>query len=566
MCLLLLQKGKIMSLNKIFNLPVFKTKITSANVKTPEMLIGYFIAPFSALISNAIFGSYLNRYYSDIIGWTDATKFGMFSTLLPILSTILILVGNLWIGRLIDNTRTSQGKARPYMLISVPLVTLAIALIFITPENVSPKIQMIWIALSYNLYYAFSYPFFYTSHSSMVSLSTRNSKDRGVLATMSNASFVAAVGIGASIIVPTFLQKYLFVSLNGTIDPVSSYQNWKIVMIALCIVTFFAILLEYYFTRERITEENVKLQIKEEPLSLGQQAKVCINNKYWWIIIGHFFLFQLGGLIKNGSMSYYTRWMFTGITDEASAGVAMGALGLIGGLPTAIGMVIAWPLAKKLGKRKAILIGLIISILGALVSFIDVHNFVIVCIGIVLKGVGSIPAMYVTLALLSDVLDHLEAKNGFRSDGFTMSVYSAIMVGLIGLGSGIINFLLSSSGYDPTNFIQNESVQNILVLSFLGIEIICYTIIVFLMIFLDVEKNIEKDHAQILEFQKSAVLAKGGEWIPPAERLKIEQDEADLAYEIAKIEDLKNRCIKKNLNFEAELLKYKNKISAKKSK
>ena len=42
--------------------------------------------------------------------------------------------------------------------------------------------------------------------------------------------------------------------------------------------------------------------------------------------------------------------------------------------------------------------------------------------------------MYVTLALLSDVLDHLEAKNGFRSDGFTMSVYGAIMVGMTGLG------------------------------------------------------------------------------------------------------------------------------------
>ena len=55
--------------------------------------------------------------------------------------------------------------------------------------------------------------------------------------------------------------------------------------------------------------------------------------------------------------------------------------------------------------------------------------------------------MYVTLALLSDVLDHLEAKNGFRSDGFTMSVYGAIMVGMTGLGNGIINALLTATGY-----------------------------------------------------------------------------------------------------------------------
>ena len=59
-------------------------------------------------------------------------------------------------------------------------------------------------------------------------------------------------------------------------------------------------------------------------------------------------------------------------------------------------------------------IGLAISVVGGLVSFLDIHNFTIVCIGVILKGIGSIPAMYVTLALLSDVLDHLEAKMDFE--------------------------------------------------------------------------------------------------------------------------------------------------------
>lgn len=52
----------------MFNSPVLKTRITSANVKPPEMLLGYFVGPFMAFISNAIFASYLNRYYSDILG------------------------------------------------------------------------------------------------------------------------------------------------------------------------------------------------------------------------------------------------------------------------------------------------------------------------------------------------------------------------------------------------------------------------------------------------------------------------------------------------------------------
>ena len=516
-----------MIIEKCFESPLVKTKITSAVVKPKEMVIGYFIGPFCALISNAIFSSYLNRYYSDVLGWTDTSKFGIFSALLPMISVMFVIFGNLFVGRLIDNTRTSQGKARPYMFLSAPLVTAAIALLFLTPSESSPTLQMIWIAVSYNLYYAVAYPFFYTSHSSMVALSTRDSNRRGLLATFSNASGVAAVGIGASILVPMLLQGFLFVEKDGAIEPAASYQNWRLVMIVLCVVTFLAILLEYFFTRERITEENRKLNIAEHKLPMKQQIKVCIKEKYWWIIILYFLLFQFGGLVKNGSMSYYCRWMFEGITTESAAGTAMGTLGLIGGVPTAIGMVLAWPVADKLGKQRAVVIGMVISVFGGMVSFLDVHNFTIVCIGVILKGIGSIPAMYVTLALLSDVLDHLEAKNGFRSDGFTMSVYGAIMVGMTGLGNGIINALLTASGYNAAASVQNAAVGHMLVLCYLGIELICYAAIVLLLAFLKVEKHIREDQETILNAQKAAVLAAGGEWVEPAERLRMEQEEAE---------------------------------------
>ena len=334
---------------KFFDNPLFRTKITSANVKPKEMLLGYFIAPFCALISNAIFGSYLNRYYSDVLGCTDKSRFGVFSAILPMISVIFVIIGNLVVGHLMDNTRTSQGKARPYMLLSAPLVTVAIALLFLTPENASPVVQMAWIAISYNVYYAVAYPFYYTAHSSLVALSTRNSNHRGMLATFSNA-----VGVGASILVPILLQSFLFVDHDGVIDTTASYNNWRIVMVVLCVVTFLAILLEYFFTRERITEENVKLSIKEEKLPMSQQIKACVSSEYWWIIILYFLLFQFGGLVKNGSMSYYARWMFDGINTEAAAGTAMGTLGLIGNTP----LVEVTNIEKELGLEATVLVKL----------------------------------------------------------------------------------------------------------------------------------------------------------------------------------------------------------------
>lgn len=523
-----------MNANKFFDSPIARTKVTSAKVKSKELFIGYFVGPFLALLSNAIFGAYLNRYYSDVIGWTDTSRFGIFSTIIPLTSVIFVVLGNLLVGRLIDRTRTTQGKARPYLLISAPLLVIAIAFLFLTPTSLSPMVQMIWIGLSYNLYYAVAFPFFYTAHSSMVGLSTRNSNDRGKLATFSNASGVAAIGIGGSILVPIFLQGFLFVSHNGVIDRAASYNNWRIMMIALCIITFFAILLEYFYTRERITEETVKLSITEEKISVKKQIKGCISSPYWWLIISYFLLFQFGGMVKNGSMSFYARWMFDSVTDEASAGFAMGTLGLIGGIPTAIGMLLAWPIAHKLGKRNAVLYGMIIAVIGGLVSFIDVNNLYVVSAGLILKGIGSIPAMYVTLAILSDVLDHLEAKNGFRSDGFTMSVYGSIMVGLMGLGSGFINALLTASGYNPLATVQSETVEGVLAFAFLGFELICYAVIVILMLFLNVEKHIEEDQKKIVEFQKERVLSSGGEWIDPEERLRLEEEEAEKEAELLK--------------------------------
>ena len=140
---------------KLAEKPVFKTRIKSDQVKLSEIAIGYFLAHFCAMFANAIFGAYLNRYYVDVLGWTI---FGAFATLLPIVSVIFVVLGNLMIGQWIDNTRSTQGKARPYMIIAAPMLTIAIILKFMTPTKGNNAVQMIWIAVSYNMYYALAYP------------------------------------------------------------------------------------------------------------------------------------------------------------------------------------------------------------------------------------------------------------------------------------------------------------------------------------------------------------------------------------------------------------------------
>ena len=137
-------------LKKTVEQPIFNTRIKSDEVKISEIALGYFLAPFCAMLANMIFGAYLTRYYADVLGWT---KFGAgaFAALLPIVSVIFVVLGNLSVGKWIDNTRTTAGKARPYLFAAIPLLALAIIKMFTSPNNGS-IVQMIWIAVSYNHY------------------------------------------------------------------------------------------------------------------------------------------------------------------------------------------------------------------------------------------------------------------------------------------------------------------------------------------------------------------------------------------------------------------------------
>lgn len=556
-----------MKFGKLFDNSALKSRITSSNVKLPEMAIGYFLAPMCAMLANSIFGAYLSRYYSDVLGWT---KFGAFAALLPIISVVFVVAGNLLIGRWIDNTSTPAGKARPYLLLAIPLLAAAIILMFMAPTNGSNIVQMIFIAVTYNLYYAIAYPCYYTAHSSMVSLSTRNANQRGLLATLSNAGMVAAAGVGASILVPILLQSKMFVTgADGVIDIAASYNNWRVISIILALVTAAGILCEYLFTRERITEEAAALNIKKETIPSSKHMQVCTKEPYWWMVILFILIFQAGQLVKNTAMSYYVRWMFDSVikaaNPESASGALMSTLGLIGGLPSAIGMVIAWPLASKLGKKRAILIGLAFSLVGGLVSFINVHSFGIVCVGVILKAIGIIPAQYVMLAVLSDVLDHLEAKHGFRSDGFTMSIYGAIMVGLLGLAIGIVNGVLSASGYDAALVQQSAGTERMIIFVYLMMDMISFALAIVCMARMNVEKFAKQDHDAIIARQKAAVLAEGGEWIEPEIREKLEQEKADREAEESRIADLKKLCKEKGLSFEEEEKKYQEKQAKRKN-
>ena len=555
-----------------FDNPLLSTKVKSAKAKIfPEGALGYFVGPTLALLSNSILSGYLNKYMTDVLKMTAAKDF---LTWLPIISVIFVVLGNIVVGRLMDHSKTRAGKARPILLLSAVLSVVALIVLFIaTPfkTEASPDsiITLVVFAIGYNLWFAVAYPFYYAPHSSLVTLSTRNSTDRSLLATISNATALAAMGL-TSMILPFFMG-LLFVDNGNGIDPQKSYHNWQIFVIALMIITFIGTIIEYYFTRERITEESFSLQQgdgaeQKKAVPLSKQAKVCLKDKYWWIIICFFFLYQLGGMLKNCSQIYYCQSWFpiNGEYSAANGGTFQGTLSIIGAIPTAVGMLLVWPLANKIGKGKSILFGAFISVIGGAIGFINPSNFALVTTSFVIKALGSTPAMYISLALMADMLDHEEAVYGIRTDGLTMTVYGAIMAGMTGIANGIINAVLVAAGYNSGNLKENlGNVQQATLWTFIGGETICYACIAILFFFMNVEKFSKIDHETIKADQKAAAEAKGITYVSAEETLKLQEEESKRMSRENDLNELKARCEKKGLNYENELAAYEAKEAEK---
>lgn len=478
-----------------WNTPLTSSLIKGKDVRMPEMLLGYFIGPVGGLLSSGIFTSILNTYFTDVLK-LDLT----FLTTLQLFSTILIVVANLVVGQLIERTRVLAGKARPWILLSALTLSVASVLMFIVPfEGV---MKMVWIAVAYNLFYSVAYPIYNTANSTLVAVSTRNSDQRGQLASCNNIAGLAAMGAGSMVfpILVSFALK-------------EDQALWFAAMLAVGIITALTIFLQYKFSRERVTEEllsgngaggeNADAGKTKKTASMGEQFKAVASEKWWWIVMIFYMIFQFSGAIKNGSMSYFCRWVLDNSALGADGwGTYQSILAVMGAIPMAVAMLFVNPLCQKFGKRKTVSAFLILGTAGGVIAIIGGNNIVPVAVGVALKCLGSSPACYMILAMLADVIDHIEWKSGLRTDGLTMSIYSSLMVAASPVMNAVFSAILNMVGYDQ-NLVVGTDMQSALAqtgisVSYIWFETVAYVICAaLLLVFFRVEDNLKEEQAEI---------------------------------------------------------------------
>lgn len=498
--------------------PIFNSRVKSETVTKPEKWLGYLLGPAGALLLNAVLATYLNVYYTDVLNLTPLWG-GVFLTVFPIVSKVIDAITNVLMGQVIDRTHTKQGKARPWLLLSAFLVPLTGILLFTVPEN-NDTVKALWVMISYNLFYSFAYTIFSMSHSLMVPLSTRDGTARGGLSVFNQITTIMMSGILVALVFPMVIMPMIGVDKS----------KWITLMSIISIIALPLTLLEYYFTKERVTEENTKAEKEKSRLPFLKQMKILFTDKYMILMYIYFFVYTIGMTLKNLGLVYYCNYVLGTYND----GITQMLVSVIGGIPMGIGIFAVWPLAKKFGKRNVTMFGFVLYAIGSLICWLFPTSLVIVLIGQFIKNIGGLPCAYVFMALFADCLDHLEWRKDIRMDGAAMSIYNIIAVAMVGIMTGVFNSLLAGTGYiapitagsvseaasklaangwtaqialenlkpaaDGVLTVamqQPAGVNWVISFAFVGLEVFTGIILVVILKFLNVEKNIANEQAEI---------------------------------------------------------------------
>lgn len=422
-----------------------------------------------AAVTVASFSMY---YFTDYIG-VSATILG----LVLFFSRFFDSVTNLLMGHFVDKTNTKHGKARPWVLWTIIPFALTLVLSFTIPTGWSDIPTMVYITIIVNLYFL-AYTASNIPYGTLGSLISRDQTVRSDLNIYRMISyFVMSIVIGA-ITIP-------LVEFFG-----GKTISWTYVMVIYGIVMSLIFFNTFQNTKERIqpaTEEK-----SSEDLSLGKSLRFVVTNKYWVILF--FIILSAWSLLfmLNNVNVYYAEYILSNANYVGLLNTFFTGGLLIGFLALAF-------LIRIFGRRKLIAIGLVILTLSSLLMLFDTTSLILISAGSIIRGLGFAPIMGTAYAMLADVIDYGEWKNGFRNEGLTFAGGTFATTVGTGLASGGVAMFLGASGYiSKAGAIQPDTVYRSITFLFVIAPAILGVIVLILLYFYDLD-NIYPDIIKDIE-------------------------------------------------------------------
>ena len=425
--------------------------------------LGYMFGDFGNDFTFILSSTFMMKFYTDVMG-LSAGVVGM----LMMAARFVDAFSDVTMGQIVDRSKpTKDGKFRPWIKRMCGPVAIASFLIFQAGfADMSYGFKVAWMVITYLLWGSVFYTAINIPYGSMASAISAEPNDRASLSTWRTiGSTLASLVIGAG----TPLVAYVTVDGN----PVLSGSRMTIIagIFSVCAVICYVLC----FKRVR---ERVPVPANNQKFDLAALGKNLITNRALVGIIVAALLLLLAMLGMQGMAGY----VFPNYYRSAGAQSAVSLLSNIAVL------VICAPLAGKLaarfGKKELSAAACLIGAVSYLLCLIIHPDNVWVYIAFyVLAFIGLGLFNMVIWAMITDVIDDAEVKNGVREDGTIYSVYSFARKLGQAFSSGMVGGLLSLIGYSQATAFDPVVTEGIFKISCI-VPIIGLTAVALALIFL----------------------------------------------------------------------------------
>ncbi len=424
-------------------------------------MFGDFGNDFTFILSTMI----LMKFYTDVMGVSAA----LVGTVM-MLARFVDAVTDVTMGRICDRSRvTDAGKFKPWLIrICVPV---AVTSFLIYAPGLGANVaaswsygaRVAWLVVSYLLWGSFCYTGINIPYGSMASAISAEPGDRQSLSTFRTIGGTLA-GIFIGIGLPLIAYDKIHLADGATQDVINGSKT----AIAAGIFSILAIvcyILCYRMVTERVIPET---GTKEETVSVGRMIKSAFTNRALISIIVASVVMLLAQLTMQNMVAYVYPDYF-----NAAKLQSVGSIVMMIGMFIAAG--IAKPLTNRFGKAEVSAFSSVAGAVICVITWIIIPVFynkpatsgIAVYIYMVLMalfwlflGVFSM----VCWALITDVIDYSELKNGKREDGSVYAMYSFARKCGQALASGVSGWLLTAIGYNENalsqGIAQTQAVKN----------------------------------------------------------------------------------------------------------
>lgn len=389
--------------------------------------IGYMFGDFGNDFTFILSSSFMMKFYTDVMGISG----GVVGALM-MAARFVDAVTDVTMGQIVDRSKpTKDGKFRPWIKRMCGPVAIASFLIYQSAfAGMAMGFKIFWMVVTYILWGSIFYTSINIPYGSMASAISADPNDRAELSTWRTIGGTLAglvIGVGTPLVA--------YVKVNGA--TVLSGSRTTIIAGVFSVLAIVCYLFCFNLVRER-----VEVPQNTTKLNVGALLKSLVTNRSLLGIIAAAILLLLGMLGMQGMAAY----VFPVYYNSASAQSMSSLVGSICML--VICAPFASKLAAKFGKKELSIVSCLFgAAIYAVCLIMKPANPMVYVAFYALAYIGLGMFNTVIWAMITDVIDDAEVKNGVREDGTIYSVYSfARKVGQA-LSSGMIGALLTMIGY-----------------------------------------------------------------------------------------------------------------------